>query len=95
MKLTLAFMAASVLFAADPVLTPADREPSHVALQKLNQAEALALQLQVQWFMKQSEIDSFRAAYTTERDKLKAKCGGKLTVKDGLDQCEHAAEKPK
>jgi hypothetical protein len=92
MKLLIALiLLGSVMRAEDPsktvpVLTPADREPTHLALEALITAQAQLIQLQAQ-------MPDLQKAYQAEVDKLKAKCGGELIQdKDKMLQC---APKPK
>ena len=67
-------------------LTPADREPAHLAIEALITAQAQLIQLQAQ-------MPDLQKAYQDEVDKLKAKCGGELIQdKDKTLQC---APKPK
>jgi hypothetical protein len=62
-------------------LTPADREPAHLALEKLTTAQA-------QFFQLQLSIPELQKAYEAEIAKLKAQCGTEL-VNDskGVLQC--------
>jgi hypothetical protein len=54
------------------VLTAEDREPAHIALERLLAAQAQYMQLQ-------QDLQRLKSLYDAEINKLRAKCGGDLT----------------
>ena len=84
MKLLLITLFTISAFAADRdtvVLTPADREPAHLAVEALLQAQAQFLQLQLQ-------LPELAKSRDAEIAKLKSKCGGDVVFDaKGMAQC--------
>ena len=85
-------------FAAEPskseqakpvILTPADREPAHSALEALVSAQSQFLQLQLR-------LPELQKAYDAEVAKLKTTCGSDLVIDaKGLPQCAPKTEAKK
>ena len=68
------------------VLTPVDREPAHLSLERLTTAQA-------QFFQLQLSIPELQKVYEAEIAKLKAQCGTEL-VNDAKGVLQCSAPKP-